>query len=179
MKKIIKLEFSELSVENAIKELEEISKNLNTNIHEEVIDKVAIEVQENANRNLMQSGLKFYGFTNITSSWEIDKYSFGKSTFIVLKNNDEFSPYVEFGTGRVGQMSQHKLARKSHYRYNRKTPSKNKGRWTFKIPNTDDFIYNFQGYVGKAFLYNATYDIQSNIYNQARIVQPILDKYIK
>lgn len=175
MDKHIKLEFSELSIDNAIKELEQIAKKFDTNIHDEVIDKVAIEVQENANRNLMQSGLKFYGFTNITTSWKLEK----DGSFAILKNTDEYSPYVEFGTGLVGKSLQHKMARKSGYKYNLDTESKKNGKWTFKIPNTDDFIYNFQGYVGKAFLYNATYDIQSNIYNQGRIVQPILDKYIK
>lgn len=192
MDKHIKLELSEYSIENAIQELTKIAIMLDTKIHDEIIDKVAIEVQENANRNLMQSGLKFYGFTNITKSWRLEKMSvlsvgsigisatpIQGSTIARLVNYDEFSPYVEFGTGMVGKSLQHKMAKKSGYKYNIDTPYKKNGKWTFKIPNTDEFIYNFSGYVGKAFLYNASYDIHNNIYNQGRIVQPILDKYIK
>lgn len=119
-----------------------------------------------ANKNLDNSINSGYPIvTEIRNNWRT--IDFGN--VITLLNHNEISAYVEFGTGKKGQMNPHSKSKIAGYEYNIPTDKKDsQGRWTFKLPNGD--YLTFDGYVGKGFLYKAFRKyVDLKVYNEIYI----------
>lgn len=77
------------------------------------------------------------------------------ATYGILENQDMNSASIEFGIGRIGELSPNINALENGYVYNKPSQYKDdNGYWTFKDARTGIWL-TINGYTGKSFLYDA------------------------
>lgn len=192
MKKELTIDFSISSVKKAIKELKAIENKIQF-INDEFMRESMEWIQNEATKNLEKNS-KYQGTTDINSSWVISRMQPQKGGELAyeIRNNSPFSALVEFGTGRVGRDYYHPMATVVGYEYGRKSWSfvrdLTSNEWTVHSDvsneeikaNPDKYLvlYDFDGYVGKSYLYDAFYSyfylgMWKTIYNR------VFSRYIK
>lgn len=184
--------FDKESIKKAVNQVEDLKLKV-AKINEEFIKESVNWIKQRANYYLDKSS-HFQNTTDIREKWEINiLLNDGKGNLnYELVNKSEFAVLVEFGTGKVGRKSAHPKARATGYQYGKK-------KWTFiRDIQSKEFVVNslsvykdahkqnpqryvlfrdFNGYKGKAFLYNAIFDY-FDIYEFAYIYDMIYHKYI-
>ena len=156
-KKIINVELSTSSIDNAIKELTEIRKKYIKWITEDFIYESLEWIKNQAIYYHTIRTINFPNTANINKDWHIKKVFKNKNNMCYeLRNDNELVAYVEFGTGLVGDTLPHKVAKEVNYDYD----MNNHGieGWSFKNEDFSLYFIDFIGYEGQSFLYDAFYD---------------------
>lgn len=191
MNKKIEIELSLSSVKKTIRYLKNI-KNKIPIIHEQFAYESMVWLQNRA-QMILERESKYQGTTDINDNWLITRIP-SKSGGIAyeLRNTSPFSAIVEFGTGRVGQDQSHTMASVVGYKYGHKSWSfvrdLTSNEWVVhsnvsseeikENPSRYLVINDFDGYVGKSYLYDAFYDYFYVGYWK-KIYQSVFDRYIK
>lgn len=143
----------------AIKGLNKVIKNLkniknsSVEINTLFIDLSLQWIRDRAN-TLLDNDLRYAPHTFGTNirEWEITiTNNYGK-----LENRYENSAAIEFGIGTVGKNNPTTHAQKSSWQYNLggNLRINDTGAWSF-YDQRGEFWFNFKGYKGKSFLYDA------------------------
>lgn len=147
--KQIKVGYSEKSIDEAIKQLREYQKRLQS-IIPTFFQQCADKIIQLANEKLNGIGLDYGIVAEIKKGWQPIKKK-DDNTY-VLENTSDRSVYIEFGVGQIGEEEPHPEAGKTGYQYNK--PSKYKkfdigeGKtvWWFNASNSDIDIINDDRY---------------------------------
>lgn len=122
------IDLSKKSVDNAIKRLETVKKNLN-NYYQEFLLECYDWFKRHANKLLQLTDIGENVKSGIESGWQ---YIFTSDNSIKISNVHDSAVYVEFGVGIVGQESPHKNAMQAGYKYNIPSEAKDEnGVWRF------------------------------------------------
>ena len=173
---IININFDKKSIQNAIKQVEQIKKKMNTEVPTAFLRRCLNWVQVRANEYLSSFNIDPKTTNDIKSKWETDiTGSIGK-----LTNTSDKAVFIEFGVGRIGDVASHPNANSAGYEYNK--PSANKdgyGKWRFKLDDQYgiDLVAGYYSQKGDTittagspatlYLYNAMMDlISSGVYKQ-------------
>lgn len=162
------------SLKSAIKKIKELKKLLNI-INDEFARESLFWIQDRANMYLDSRVYSFPNSANVKDYWTIQYVGSNKWQ---LRNTNELSTLIEFGTGITGQQSPHTKSTELNYEYD----VNNHGLigWDFKFYyEGEEYSYkNYTGFKGKSFLYDAFYDyLYTGEY--LTIYKNIYSKYIK
>lgn len=174
--KIINVELSTSSIENAINTLTEIRKTIKM-INDDFIYESLEFIMDRAKKYHNARTYNFENTANINNDWHIKRVLNRKNEIgYELRNDNDLVAYVEFGTGIVGEIDPHKVADKVNYEYDMNNHQLN--GWTFTNKEFNLHFIDFIGYEGQSFLYDAFWDY---FYKDEwkRIYQKNYDKYMK
>lgn len=134
------------SIDDAIKELEQMQDELEKKIYPKIREKFCVWITNRADYYLdLYSGFLGANVINdIKSKWSYDPSDFSTEK-IIIRNTSEKAVFVEFGVGKTGANSPHLLAAQSGYQYNLPSIHKHAGKhhldpstFRFLINDTDD-----------------------------------------
>ena len=177
--KEINVELNKVSLERAIKELKYIRSTINI-INQQFIDESLDWIIDRAIHYLNIRVHNFPNTANIQDGkyWHKNPILKEKNRIVYeLRNDNEFSAYVEFGTGIVGMQNPHQMAGEVDYKYDINNHG-DKG-WTFYNENVPLYLKGFTGYEGKSFLYDSMWDYFYKEQQWAIIYNRIWNFYIK
>lgn len=169
-----------------IKGLDKVLKNLN-NVRRELKNNIdtlfiknSLEWIRDRAIQLLKNNLSFapnYFGTEVT---DVKEWSIIPTTnkSYILECNYENSASIEFGIGVVGESNPHPIAESVGFEYDVPSDSKRAdGAWNF-IDQNEEIWYNFSGYQGKSFLYNALMEYkQNNVW--VKIYQATFDEIMR
>lgn len=140
----IKINLDVKSINNAIKQIEEIQRKLKEQVPSLFIDKALTWIKDRANFYLTNLPMDSEVTGDIQSSWTIERVS---NNVKRLVNSSKKAVFVEFGVGSVGQQQPHPLANNENYEYNKPTRYKSQdGTWVFDAKHKQYAIDLNQGY---------------------------------
>lgn len=132
------------SINNAIRQVDNIKVKLATTIPSLFITKCLEWIMDRANQYL--SGIPMDGeiIADIQSRWNIETISKNRKRLV---NYSDKATFVEFGVGRVGQINAHPKASEEGYKYNIETKyKKSDGSWVFDAEHKQYAIDLNEGY---------------------------------
>jgi hypothetical protein len=182
----------EKSIDNALKLLKNIKKQLKEQMLEEFVVECCKAILSLSNERLQFVDVGENVKEDIISSWEYYRtFKKGNKISYILKNNAEKAVYVEFGVGIVGEENPHPNVGEAGYAYN--VPSSSKlpdGSWMFSttiedldLPkkdiidysdyNTNSLVVETKGTAATMFVYQSIIDfkdrqIAKNIWEQIK-----------
>lgn len=171
----IEIELNKQSVENAIKQLDDIKK-LVPKMQQEFLMQVAHWLTDRANTYITNADLGSVVKDEIRGGWSYEPTANG----VKIVNNAEKAVYVEFGVGIVGGGNPHPNSSEEGYQYNVKSHAKFiGGNWSFKkdsmqeldLPQTSveyeqdqsGIVFLTQGAKGVWYAYNAIVDAKTEL----------------
>ena len=140
----IKINLDVKSINNAIRQVEEIQRKLKDKVPSVFIDKALTWIKDRANYYLANIQMDGEVITNIQNAWSIERVT---SNLKRLVNSSQKAVFVEFGVGSVGKESSHPQASKEGYEYNVQTKYKQAdGTWVFDAKHKQYAIDLNEGY---------------------------------
>lgn len=132
------------SINNAIKQVESIKTKMATTIPSLFITKCLQWVMNRANEYLSTISMDGEVIADIQSNWTIERVT---NNVKRLVNSSNKAVFVEFGVGRVGQISSHPQANIEGYQYNKPSEyKKSDGSWIFDAQHKQYAIDLKEGY---------------------------------
>lgn len=134
----LNIEFTEKSLDNAIKQLSEARQKVKSGqLIKDFLDYVCRWIIDRANFYLKWSDIGENVKRHISEGWE---YKIKEKTAKILNKSDK-AVFVEFGVGLVGQENRHEMVRigLTNYQYNigsKINPETNE--WIFNVSNDDN-----------------------------------------
>lgn len=173
--KTININFDVKSIKEAIKQVKEVQKKMQTEVPRTFITRCLDWVMNKANDYLNSFYMSSDIITDIQSKWE--KSVIGNVGTLINTSNK--AVYVEFGVGLVGQGNPHPNSSVSGYEYNVASGKKDiSSKWRFKLDEEqgvdlnvgyytarnsgDGKLITTQGSPSNLYLYNAMMDLISS-----------------
>lgn len=135
---------NEKSIDRVIRKIQSFQKSIDDIVYD-FCNKAARAITRRVYVNLMKLDLSSETIDAIDAGWEIEIVD----GVFTLKNTEEHSTYLEFGTGYVGEQHPHDMAAENGWEYNIKNRAWNKW-FAFKYPHngvidiagSEYYVYN-------------------------------------
>ena len=137
------------SIQKAIKQLNEIKKELNSTMLYDFLARCCDWFIKRANEHLSNSDIVKSVIIDIQNHWAQPLFTNTNNKLTAtITNNSDKAVFVEFGVGSIGARIPHPEASETGYEYNVPSSAKRQGYWTFYADDWED-VDMHSGYLVK------------------------------